>query len=81
MASSPAHNSPIKTTVRAFNALFKSNNPAAHPDGFLADINADSEQIFSDAMVETGFEEISRRAPWPAEAGEKGPTLESNNSD
>lgn len=22
-------------------------------------------------MIETGFEEISRRAPWPAEAGEK----------
>ena len=23
-------------------------------------------------MIETGFEEIRRRAPWPAEAGEKG---------
>ncbi|KAL8964091.1 MAG: hypothetical protein Q9183_004710 [Haloplaca sp. 2 TL-2023] len=71
VASSPTHKSPIKATVRAFNPLFKSNNPAAHPDGFLADINPDSEQIFPDAMIETGFEEIKRRAPWPAEAGEK----------
>ncbi|CAL8576581.1 hypothetical protein XPA_002456 [Xanthoria parietina] len=71
VASSPAHNSPIKATVRAFNPLFRSNNPAAHPDGFLADINPDSEQIFPHAMIECGFEEIRQRAPWPAEAGEK----------
>ncbi|KAL8886797.1 MAG: hypothetical protein Q9215_005535 [Flavoplaca cf. flavocitrina] len=63
--------SPIKATVRAFNPLFKSNNPSAHPDGFLADINPDSEQIFPHAMMECGFEEIKQRAPWPAEAGEK----------
>ncbi|KAL8870068.1 MAG: hypothetical protein Q9174_003801 [Haloplaca sp. 1 TL-2023] len=71
VGSSPAHKSPIKATVRAFNPLFKSSNPAAHPDGFLSDINLNSEQIFPDAMIETGFEEIRRRAPWPAEAGEK----------
>ncbi|KAL8949760.1 MAG: hypothetical protein Q9222_004159 [Ikaeria aurantiellina] len=71
VASSPAHQSPIKATVRAFNPLFKSDNPAAHPDGFLADINPDSEQIFPNALIETGLEEIRRRAPWPAEAGEK----------
>ena len=57
--------------MRAFNPLFKSSNPAVHPDGFLADINPDSEQVYPDAMIEIGFEEISRRAPWPAEAGEK----------
>lgn len=51
--------------------MFRSNNPAAHPDGFLADINTDSEQIFPHAMIECGFEEIRQRAPWPAEAGEK----------
>ncbi|KAL8785764.1 MAG: hypothetical protein Q9195_008507 [Heterodermia aff. obscurata] len=71
VASAPAHNSPIKAAIRAFNPLFKSDNPAAHPDGFLADINPDSEQIYPDAMIEIGFEEIRRRAPWPAEAGEK----------
>lgn len=71
VASSPAHSSLIKATVRVFNPLFNSSNPVAHPDGFLADINPDSEQVFSNAMMEIGFEEISRRAPWPAEAGER----------
>lgn len=76
VASSPAHNSPIKATVRAFNPLFKSNNPAAQSDGFLADVNPELEHIFADAMIETGFEEIYQRAPWPAEAGEKASTAE-----
>ncbi|KAL8974428.1 MAG: hypothetical protein Q9197_001333 [Variospora fuerteventurae] len=79
VASSPVHNSPIKATVRAFNPLFKSNNPAAHPDGFLADINPESEQIFPDAMIESGFKEIKDRAPWPAEAGEKINNAETRN--
>lgn len=64
VAESPAHNSPIKTEVRTFNRLFKSANPAAHPDGFLADINPNSEEIFSNAMIDIGFEEVKRRAPW-----------------
>lgn len=64
--------------MRAFNPLFKSHNPAAHPDGFLADINSDSEQIFPNAMIESGFEEIRQRAPWPAEAGEKIPNAETS---
>ena len=71
VASSPAHHSPIKAEVRLINPLFKSDNPAAHPQGFLNDINPDSEQIFPNALIETGFEEIRTRAPWPAEAGEK----------
>lgn len=71
VASSPDHHSPIKAEVRIINPLFKSDNPAAHPDGFLKDINPHSEEIFPNAMIETGFEEIKRRAPWPAEAGEK----------
>lgn len=70
VASSPHHRSPIKAEVRLINPLFKSDNPAAHSEGFLKDINPDSEQIFPNAMMETGFEEIGRRAPWPAEAGE-----------
>ena len=70
VASSPHHHSPIHAEVRLINPLFKSDNPAAHPEGFLNDINPDSEQIFPKAMIETGFEEIRKRAPWPAEAGE-----------
>ena len=71
VAASPAHDSPIKAEVRIINPLFKSDNPAAHPGGFLKDINPDSEELFPNAMMETGFEEIRKRAPWPAEAGEK----------
>lgn len=71
VASSPDKSSPIKAEVRIINPLFKSDNPAAHPEGFLKDINPESEEIFPNAMMETGFEEIRRRAPWPAEAGEK----------
>ncbi|KAL6716005.1 hypothetical protein ACLMJK_006967 [Lecanora helva] len=71
VAASATHKSPIKTEIRIINPLFKSDNPSAHPDGFLKDINPNSEEIFPDAMIETGFEEICRRAPWPAEAGEK----------
>ena len=71
VAKSPAHHSPIKAEVRVFNPLFKSNNPQAHPDGYLADINLNSIEKFPNAMIETGFEEIKRRAPWPEKEGEK----------
>lgn len=65
---SPAHNSPIKAEARLFNPLFKSNNPDDHESGnFLNDINPNSEDIFPNAMIEVGFEDIRRRAPWPAE--------------
>lgn len=53
--------------MRAFNPLFKSEDPSAHPEGFLADINPDSEQIYHDAFLETGFHEVRRTAPWPRE--------------
>ena len=68
---SPTQHSPITAEVRVINPLFKSDNPAAHPAGFLTDINPSSEEIFPDAIIEVGFREIRRRAPWPAEAGEK----------
>ena len=71
IAESQKHQSPRKAEVRLFNPLFKSEDPQAHPDGFLADINAKSEEVYSDALIETGFQEIYDRAPWPAEVGEK----------
>jgi glutaminyl-tRNA synthetase len=64
-------NSPVKVSVRVFNSLFNSDNPDTHPDGFLSVINPNSKEIFSNAMVETGFEEIRRRAPWPSLEGER----------
>ncbi len=57
--------------VRVINSLFSFPNPSAQPNGFLTDINPQWEIIFPNAIIETGFENIRRRAPWPAEAGEK----------
>lgn len=56
--------------VRIHSALFKSDNPDAAPGGFLNDINPKSEEIWPRALIESGFEEIKRRAPWPEAAGE-----------
>ena len=71
VASSPAHTSPVHAEVRAFNPLFKSEDPDAAEGGFLKDINPTSEEIYPNAVIETGFHEIRRRAPWPEEEGEK----------
>lgn len=67
----PSKNSPVRATVRVFNPLFNSNNRDSHPDGFLAVVNSKSEEIYSNAMIETGFDEVKRRAPWPSLEGER----------
>ncbi|KAE8146663.1 tRNA synthetases class I, catalytic domain-containing protein [Aspergillus avenaceus] len=60
-----------KVTVRVHHALFKSENPSAAEGGYLADLNPNSETIYPDALVNSGFEEVRRRAPWPQAEGEK----------
>jgi len=70
VADAPAKSSPVKLEARIFNQLFKSENPESNPDGFLADIVPDSEEIYENAMVEVGFNEVRKRAPWPAREGE-----------
>lgn len=70
VGSSSSRESPIQAKVRIINPLFKSENPASL-DNFLSDVNPGSQTYFPNAMIEVGFEEIRRRAPWPAEAGEK----------
>ncbi|OAX80348.1 glutamine-tRNA ligase [Emergomyces africanus] len=70
VALSAEHASPIKAEVRVINRLFNSDDPKSHPDGFLADINPNSMEIYSGAMVDIGFPEIKSRAPWPAKEGE-----------
>jgi glutaminyl-tRNA synthetase len=71
VAHSPSKGSPVPIEARLTNQLFKSENPDSHPDGFLADINPNSEEIYSNAIIETGFHEVRRRAPWPEKEGEK----------
>lgn len=57
--------------MRVFNPLFTVDNPDSHPDGYLSVLSPNSEQIFPHAMIETGFQEIRQRAPWPSLEGEK----------
>jgi len=71
VAKSEKHNSPIRAEVRILNPLFKSASPDSVEGGFLNDVREDSEEIFPNAMVETGLSEVRRRAPWPEEAGEQ----------
>ncbi|KAL4930467.1 glutamine--tRNA ligase [Aspergillus undulatus] len=59
-----------KVEVRIHDPLFKSDEPASVEGGFLADINPNSETIYKDALIESGFDEVRRRAPWPEAAGE-----------
>ena len=59
-----------KCEVRLYNTLFKSDNPAAAEGGYLNDINPESEVIYPDAVIESGFDEVKARAPWPEAAGE-----------
>ncbi|KKY35255.1 putative glutaminyl-trna synthetase [Diaporthe ampelina] len=56
--------------VRLHNQLFKSDNPSAVEGGFLSDLNPESEVVYPDAIIESGIDEVKRRAPWPEAAGE-----------
>ena len=56
--------------VRIHDALFLSENPAAAEGGYLNDLNPNSEVVYPNAIIESGFDEVRRRAPWPEAAGE-----------
>lgn len=54
---------PIKE-VRIYNQLFHSENPSAHVDGFLSDINKDSLEVVKGSIIEdAGFSEIEEKSP------------------
>lgn len=65
VAASEKHKSPIKAEVRVFSSLFKSENPDSAEGGFMSDVNPTSEEVYPNAMIETGFDEVRKRAPWP----------------
>jgi glutaminyl-tRNA synthetase len=72
VGKSAEHQSPIELAeVRLFHPLFKSKDPNSAEGGYLNDIHQGSEEIYPNAVIEIGLEEIRQRAPWPAEAGEK----------
>jgi glutaminyl-tRNA synthetase len=60
----------IKLEVRVHSPLFKSDDPTSVEGGFLNDINPNSEVVYTDALIEEGFNEVRQRAPWPVTAGE-----------
>lgn len=49
--------------VRVYNRLFNSENPSAHPDGFLKDIAQDSEVVIKGSRIEKSFELIREKSP------------------
>ncbi|KAK6198037.1 glutaminyl-tRNA synthetase [Scheffersomyces amazonensis] len=54
---------PIKE-IRVYKQLFKSENPNQNPEGFLSDINPDSEHVLTSGIVEkAGFNEIEAKSP------------------
>lgn len=57
--------------VRIHTALFNSDQPKLVAGGFMNDVNPNSETIWPNAMIESGFYEVRRRAPWPEAEGEK----------
>lgn len=57
--------------VRVYGRLFRSDEPMLVEGGIMQDLNLNSETRFPNAMIENGFDDVRRRAPWPAEAGEK----------
>ncbi|KAJ8140841.1 hypothetical protein OY671_005978 [Metschnikowia pulcherrima] len=58
-----SNSKPVKE-VRIYNQLFKSENPAAHPDGYLKDIDENSEEVYNNAVIEAaGFGDIEAKSP------------------
>lgn len=60
-----ADNAKKLSEVRLYNQLFKSENPLAHPEGYLKDINDDSEEVVQNSLVEAeGFEHVVAKSPF-----------------
>lgn len=64
--------SPVRIEeTRIHNPLFKSENPSAHPEGYLKDINPDSEIVCKNSIVEHNFHTILEKSPWEVESVKK----------
>ena len=73
VADSPAYNSPVRAEARIFNPLFRTAKPNEldwKNGGYYDDVNLESEVVYPDTMIESGFEYVSKNAPWPKEEGE-----------
>lgn len=62
---SQKYNSPVQIAeTRVYNQLFKSENPSSHPDGFLNDINPESELVYTTSVAEHNFHHVMKNSPW-----------------
>jgi glutaminyl-tRNA synthetase len=59
-----------KVEARIYERLFNSDDPGGLGDKWMNDINHNAEIIYPEALIESGFDEVKRRAPWPEAAGE-----------
>ncbi|RCK65495.1 Glutamine--tRNA ligase [Candida viswanathii] len=50
-----------------YNQLFKSENPSAHPEGYLKDIDPNSEEVLGNSVVEEHIKEVIARSPMNVE--------------
>lgn len=73
VGESAAHKTPVRAEARIFNPLFKNPRPNEldwKNGGYYDNINPESEIVYPNAMIESGFHEIKQKAPWPKEEGE-----------
>ena len=72
VSESTKHRSPIHLNeIRIYNNLFMSENPSAHPEGFLKDINPDSLEIATNSLIEIGLYQIISKVFENSEKKEK----------
>lgn len=66
---SKKYNSPINIAeTRVYNQLFNSENPSSAPDGFLSDINPNSEIVYKKSVIEHNFNDVfNDPSKWVAE--------------
>lgn len=69
---SKKYNSPVQVAeTRIYNQLFSSENPSAHPEGYLNDINPESELVYTNSVVEPNFSEVAKKSPWVVDSVKK----------
>ncbi|QEU62264.1 Gln4 [Kluyveromyces lactis] len=69
---SEKHDSPVRIAeTRVYNQLFKSENPSAHPDGYLSDINPDSIIVYKNSVAEYNINSIIKNSPWVVDSAKK----------
>lgn len=69
---SAKYNSPVKVAeTRIYNQLFSSENPSAHPEGYLKDINPESELVYTSSVIEPNFDKVVKNSPWVVDSVKK----------